>query len=95
MNFRLKPRHFLCKGVGHAAERVAVDLDAVHFHLRQHRHKRALETFVDRRDFLRMKLWLEDLPEAQGDVSVFGCVFHGVVDPDTVKCDRGFAAAEE
>ena len=43
----LQPGHLLGKGVRHAAEGVAVNLYAVHLHLGQHRHKRALQRLVD------------------------------------------------
>ena len=37
----------------------------------------------------------EQLPEAQGDIGVLGCVFHRVIDGHPIKGDHGFARAQE
>ncbi len=95
MNLRLEPGHLLGEGVGHAAERVAVDLHAVHFHLGQHRHQRPLQRFVNGRHLRAMELRLERLPQPQGYVCVFGGVFHRLVDGHAIEGDRRLAAAEE
>ena len=87
--------HLLGELAGHAGERVAVDLDAVAFHLGQHRHEGAFEGFVDGGDAGRVELRLEDVPEAEGDIGILGGVAHGLVDGDLVEGDGGFAGAEQ
>ena len=68
-------------------QRVAVDLDAGHLHVGQHRDEGAFEGLVDGGDARAVQLRLEELPEAQGHVGIFGGVFHGVVDGDLVEGD--------
>jgi hypothetical protein len=72
VDFRFQRRHLLGEGVRHAAERVAVDLDAGHLHPRQNRHHGALQRLVDGGDARQVKLRAERLPEPQGDVGVLG-----------------------
>ena len=91
----LEPGHFLRKGVGHARERVAVDLDAVHLHLREDRDHRAFHGLVDGGDAGAVQLGFEGQPEAQGDIRILGCIGGGILDRDLVKSDRGFSGAEQ
>ena len=68
-------------------QRVAVDLDAGHLHVGQHRDERAFQGLVDGGDLRAVQLRLEGLPQAQGHVGIFGGVFHRVVDGDLVEGD--------
>lgn len=95
LDFRLKPRHLLREGVGHAREGVAVHLHARHFHFGQHGHEGAFEGFVGGGDGRAVELGFEAGPEAVGDVGVFGRVFHGLGYGGAVEGDGLFAAAEE
>ena len=55
-------RHLLRKGIRHPAECIAIHLDPMPLHLRQHRHQRTFHCFVNRRDPVHMQLRLELLP---------------------------------
>ena len=91
----LQRRHLLGKGVGHAAQRVAIHLDAVALHPGQHRRQGPFQRFIDGGDLFAVQLRLERLPQAQGDIGVLGCVRHGIGNRHPVECDRGFACAQE
>ena len=95
MNFGLKRGHFLGEGIGHARERVAVDLDAVALHLGQYGREGTFEGLVDRCHLFLVQLRFEKLPEAQGNVGVFCGVFDRVFERHLVEGDRGFAGAEK
>ena len=95
MDLGLQCGHLLRKRVRHPAQRVAVHLDAVLLHLRQHRHQRTFQRLVDRGHLFLVQLGLELLPQTQGDVGVLGRIGRGVVDRHPIKGDRGFAAAQQ
>ena len=95
VDFGLKPRHLLREGVGHAAERVAVDLDPGHLHLGQNRHQWAFQRLVDGRHLLAVQIRLERLPETQGDVGVLGGVFHASSIGTLVESDRRFSRPQQ
>ena len=95
MNLGLQPRHFLREGVGHPAERVAVHQNSGHFHLGKDGDERALQSLVNRGDMAAMQLRLEQLPQAQCDIGIFGGVFHGLLYGDLVEGDSRFAAAQK
>ena len=95
VDFRLQPRHFLRKGIRHARQRIAVHLDAGHFHRGQDRHQRAFQCFIDGGYLRLVQLRLEGLPQAQRHVGVFGGVFHRLVHRDVVEGDHALARAEQ
>ncbi len=95
MDIRLKRGHFLCKCVGHARKRIAVDFDAVSFHLGQNGHQRTFHGFINTGCFGRVERRFEVLPQAQGDVCIFGRVGCGLVNRDAIKRDRGFPSAQQ
>ena len=93
--FRLKPCHFLGKGVGHPAKDIAVDLDARHLHPRQNRHQRALHRLVNRGDLGAVKLWFERLPQPPCDIGILGRIGGGLVKRHPVECDLRFARTDQ
>ena len=95
VDFLFQLDELLREGIGHAVQGVAVDLDAGHLHVGQHGDEGAFEGFIDGGDAGAVELRLEELPEAQGHIGVFGGVFDGVVDGDLVEGDLGFSAAEQ
>ena len=95
MDARLKSRHFLRKRIRHPAQRIAVHLNAVHFHLGQHRHQRTLQRLINSRDILGMQQRLEYLPKAQRNISILSCIFHRIINRHTVKRDRRFPRAQQ
>jgi hypothetical protein len=95
MDLRLQPRHLLGKGVGHAAQRIAVHLDAGSFHPRQHRHQRAFQRLVDRRHLRPVQLRLEQVPQAQRDIGILGGIGRGLVDFHFVEGDLRLARADQ
>ena len=95
LNLILILGEFLGKGVGHARQHIAVHLNAGHLHLGQHGDQGTLQRFIDRGHLRAVQLGFEQLPQAQGDVGVFGGVFDRVVNAHPVKGDLRFAAAQE
>ena len=95
MDLIFKRRHLLAERVGHAAQRVAVHLDAVHLHFGEHRHEGAFERLVDRRHLGAVELRLELLPEPQSNIGIFGGVFRGLIDRHLIKGDHRFAGAQK
>ena len=95
VNLGLKPRHFLRERVGHARQGIAVDLNTVHFHLGEHRHQRAFERLIHRRHLFAVQARLEQLPQSEGHIGVFGRVFHRIFDLHLVEGDRALACPEQ
>ena len=67
----------------------------MHFHLCQHRHQGAFQPLVDAGNLVGMQLWLEQLPQAQSDIGIFGGIFRSLVHRHPVKGDRGFARPQQ
>ncbi len=95
VNFSLQPRHFLRKPIRHAAQNIAVHFDPLHLHFRQNRHEGAFQAFIDRCHPIKMQSWLEIVPEAQGDISIFGRISAGFINWHAVKGYRRFSTAQQ
>ena len=91
LNLILILGEFLGKGVGHARQHIAVHLNAGHLHLGQDGDQGAFQRLIDRCHLRAVQLGLEQLPQAQGDVGVFGGVFDRIVNAHPVKGDLRFA----
>ena len=87
VNFILKPCHLLRKGIRHAAKCIAVHLDARPFHRGQDRNKWTFKGFIHSGHLNAVQLWLEQLPQTQGDIGVFGGIGHSLFQRHLVKGD--------
>jgi hypothetical protein len=74
---------------------MAVHLDAGHFHVFQNMNQRAFQFFIDRGHLFLMQLRFQLLPQAQGDIGIFGGIFHRILNRHPVKGDGGFARAQQ
>ena len=85
VNLILKPGHLLGKGVRHARQRIAVNLNARHLHLGQHGHQRAFQRFVNRGHPFLVQHRLELLPQPQGDIGILSRIAHSLNQWHAVK----------
>ena len=88
VNFSLKTRHFLCKVVGHARQRIAIHFDPGHLHLGQNWYQRPLKPLINASHFLKMQFGLQKLPKAQRDISVLSSIGCGLFNRHKIKGNR-------
>ena len=72
-------------------ECLPVDGNAAAFHARQYLDQRTLQRLVDVRHALGGEPGLQNVPEPQRDVGVFGGIFGGLADFDTVESHPGLS----
>ena len=73
----------------------AIDLYARTFHLREHRHQRAVYQFINAGRFFGAQPQFQMIPKPQCDIGVFCCVAGGIRQRHRCKANLAFASASD
>ena len=93
VNFRLQPALRFAEIIGQTAQQFRVNRNAGAFHIGQHHHQRAFQTFVYAQLSRLGQLGLQQHMQAQGHIGVFGGIFGGFRHRHAIKADLLFALA--